>query len=149
MHERFLIFIIVLANTLLPACSRLPEENCSVEEISNPDVDISVTDLYFDDGRKLTLIRKGYEDFDAVLMSNDRILWKKRFPWHHTFFLKVKGDEYGYDLNCDGYLEVVIAPYDDGNWGYRTVHVYTVYNDRLSLYTKRYVNLFAKEAVFK
>ena len=129
--------------------------NCVDPEYSGYDVEWSVLELCFDDGRRLSSVRKNLTVNDVFLTKNGEILWEKRFgscedlQWKHTFFMKIKGNFYAYDINGDDYPEVAIAPYDEGNNGVRFVQIYTVYEDHLELYTEKEFNIFGNRPLYK
>lgn len=107
-----------------------------------------------DEHKTKVILGKKFKNSKGKLIN--KVIWSEEYEekhdalWDYAYFLKIKSGKYFSDINHDGWLEVAIMPFDNGNNMVRHALIFTVKPDRLEL-VKRQPNypLEADESVFR
>jgi hypothetical protein len=116
------------------------------------------TALTLKDGRKIKLDRMAEENTWRLSLRNKKgdLVWSKNYSedfdslWHYAYFVRVKGNNFVYDLNKDGYPKIALSTWDGGNAPTRPAIIFTVREKDLVVFkiVKKYL-IESEKAVFK
>jgi len=115
--------------------------------------------LELPDGRSITIklrSRKVMNVQAIILKQGRKLLWRRYFSgdygalWLYVFFVPIKrNNQYWYDVNGDGDLEVAIVPYDGGRFlHFVTAIIFSVKPNYLEYVTSKKFRLFQGRYVY-